>query len=30
VLARINDHSFQALDQLLLWNWNPATEKLAA
>jgi hypothetical protein len=30
VLARINDHSIQALDQLLPWNWKPAAEKLAA
>jgi transposase len=30
VLARINDHNIQALDQLLPWNWKPAPEKLAA
>lgn len=30
VLARINDHSIQALDQLLPWNWKPTIEKLAA
>ena len=30
VLARINDHSIHALDQLLPWNWKPTIEKLAA
>ena len=30
VLARINSHNIQALDQLLPWNWKPAAEKLAA
>jgi hypothetical protein len=30
VLARINDHSIHALDQLLPWNWKQAAEKLAA
>jgi hypothetical protein len=30
VLARINDHSIRKLDQLLPWNWNMASTKLAA
>jgi len=30
VLARINDHTIQNLDQLLPWNWTPSTAKLAA
>jgi transposase len=30
VLARINDHSIQKLDQLLPWNWKTAPAKLAA
>jgi transposase len=30
VLARINDHNIQKLDQLLPWNWKTATAKLAA
>ncbi len=30
VLARINDHSTQTLDQLLPWNWKTAAAKLAA
>jgi transposase len=30
VLACINDHSIQALDQLLPWNWKPAAQKLVA
>jgi transposase len=30
VLARINDHNIQKLDQLLPWNWKRAVAKLAA
>jgi transposase len=30
VLARINDHNMQKLDQLLPWNWKSAGAKLAA
>ena len=30
VLARINDHNIQTLDQLLPWNWKAASAKLAA
>ncbi len=30
VLARINDHNIQNLDQLLPWNWKAAATKLAA
>jgi transposase len=30
VLARINDHNIQTLDQLLPWNWNKTSTKLAA
>jgi transposase len=30
VLARINDHNIQKLDQLLPWNWKTASAKLAA
>jgi transposase len=30
VLARINDHKIQNLDQLLPWNWNATAAKLAA
>ena len=30
VLARINDHNIQRLDQLLPWNWKTAAAKLAA
>jgi transposase len=30
VLAHINDHNIQKLDQLLPWNWNTASTKLAA
>jgi transposase len=30
VLARINDHNIQNLDQLLPWNWKTAPAKLAA
>jgi hypothetical protein len=30
VLARINDHNIQKLDQLLPWNWKAASGKLAA
>jgi transposase len=30
VLARINDHTIQKLDQLLPWNWRTAPAKLAA
>jgi len=30
VLARINDHKIQKLDQLLPWNWKSACTKLAA
>jgi hypothetical protein len=30
VLARINDHSIQSLDQLLPWNWKAPSAKLAA
>jgi transposase len=30
VLARINDHKIQTLDQLLPWNWTTAYTKLAA
>jgi len=30
VLARINDHNIQALDQLLPWNWKTNRSRLAA
>jgi transposase len=30
VLARINDHNFQNLGQLLPWNWKSTSAKLAA
>ena len=30
VLARINDHNVQRLDQLLPWKWKTAAAKLAA
>jgi hypothetical protein len=30
VLARINDHNIQNLDQLLPWNWKAPSAKLAA
>jgi hypothetical protein len=30
VLARINDHNIQKLDELLPWNWKMAAAKLAA
>jgi transposase len=30
VLARINDHNIQNLDQLLPWNWKAVPAKLAA
>jgi transposase len=30
VLARVNDHNIQRLDQLLPWNWKTASAKLAA
>jgi transposase len=30
VLARINDHNIQSLDQLLPWNWSTTAAKLAA
>jgi hypothetical protein len=30
VLARINDHNIQNLDQLLPWNWKTTSAKLAA
>jgi transposase len=30
VLARINDHNIQALDQLLPWNWKNDRTELAA
>jgi transposase len=30
VLARINDHNIQNLDQLLPWNWKAASAQLAA
>jgi transposase len=30
VLARINDHNIQKLDQLLPWNWKSTPAKLAA
>jgi transposase len=30
VLARINDHNIQNLDQFLPWNWKAAAAKLAA
>jgi transposase len=30
VLARINDHNIQRLDQLLPWNWKTTSAKLAA
>jgi transposase len=30
VLTRIAEHNIQDLDQLLPWNWNPSTTKLAA
>ena len=29
-LTRIAEHNIQDLDQLLPWNWNPSTTKLAA
>ena len=30
VLARINDHNIQMLDQLLPWNWKSDRSRLAA
>ena len=30
VLARINDHNIQTLDQLLPWYWKASSTKLAA
>jgi transposase len=30
VLLRINDHNIHNLDQLLPWNWQAQTDKLAA
>jgi transposase len=30
VLARINDHNIQTLDQLLPWNWQNDRNKLPA
>jgi hypothetical protein len=30
VLARINDLSIRDFDQLLPWNWKPASARLAA
>jgi len=30
VLARINDHNIQTLDQLLPWNWKLSAQKLVA
>ena len=30
VLASVNDHNIQDLDELLPWNWNIRSEKLAA
>jgi transposase len=30
VLASVNDHNIQDLDELLPWNWNTRSEKLAA
>jgi hypothetical protein len=30
VLARINDHNLQKLDQLLPWNWKNQRATLAA
>jgi transposase len=30
VLARINDHNIQTVDQLLPWNWKATSAKLAA
>jgi transposase len=30
VLARVNDHNIQELDEILPWNWNTRSEKLAA
>jgi transposase len=29
-LARINDYSIRALDQLLPWNWKLSVQKLVA
>jgi hypothetical protein len=29
VLARINDHNIQTLDQLLPWNWKASSAQLA-
>jgi hypothetical protein len=30
VLARINEHNIQKLDEVLLWNWKMTSAKLAA
>jgi hypothetical protein len=30
VLASINDHNIQTLDQLLPWNWKLSAQKLVA
>jgi transposase len=29
VLARINDHNIQNLDQLLSWNWRPLDTRVS-